>query len=352
MAYNKIKDLSLNYFLIAILSTLSISTFAKGFSKREFPISFNESLISNFDSLPLEGMIEDKVKIWPASHWQNYLGNISYRWSAASNQSFTYPLYNKSEILLLEPHEISVLSPAEKLDLLRGNYTFPMARKLFNKHSPNTPTWHGICHGMAVAAIHHDEPIPVKLTNADGIEIDFYSSDIKGLLSYFYAYHGKASYKQLGKRCYKENSKKRACLGLNPASFHLILANNNGLKGESFVVDIDSGPEVWNHVIQSYSSYIVNEVEVDFTSSLKAVKRVRVQTAVEYAGLIVPKFDPVIGTNNESYFQQNYDYFLELDKNGDVVGGEWISDRRPDFIWHKGKSKFINKWSFLNKLVE
>ena len=63
MAYNKIKDLSLNYFLIAILSTLSISTFAKGFSKREFPISFNESLISNFDSLPLEGMIEDKVKI-------------------------------------------------------------------------------------------------------------------------------------------------------------------------------------------------------------------------------------------------------------------------------------------------
>ena len=342
----------MNYLLIAILSILSCTAYSKGFSKNDSPLTFNKSLVSNFDSLPLEGIIKSTTKVWPASHWQNYLGNISYRWSASNHQSFTYPIYNKSEILSVEPHLIDSLSPAEKLDLFRGNYSFPLARKLIKKHSPNTPSWHGICHGMAIAALHHNEPESVTVKNVDGIEIEFYSSDIKGLLSYFYAYHARASYKQLGKRCYRPKRNKLACQGLNPASFHLILANNNGLMGESFVVDIDSGNEVWNHTVHSYSSYIVNQADIDSTSSRNAVKRVRIQTSVLYAGVIVPKFDPVIGTDNESYIHQNYDYYLELDKNNDVVGGEWISDLRPDFIWYKGKSEFINDWSILNKLIK
>jgi hypothetical protein len=339
-------------FISFVVLFYSFGSFAGSIHKSDNPRLMVKNLVISFDLLPQKGIIKNKQRVWPASHWQNYLGNISYRWSAASNKSFSYSIYNRSKILALEPHEIDVLSPAEKLDLLRGNYSFPTTRKLIRKHSPNNPTWHGICHGMAVAALHHDEPRPITLENADGVEIEFYSSDIKGLLSYFYAYIAKAPYKQVGKRCYKENSKKLACQGLNPASFHTILANLNGLNGESFVVDIDRGSEVWNHVIESYSSYIVNEAPIDSTSAPEAVKRIRVQTAVEYAGVIVPKFDPVIGTDNESYFQQNYDYYLEIDKNGEIVGGEWISNIRPDFIWHKGKSKFAKEWSFLNQLVQ
>jgi len=141
-------------------------------------------------------------------------------------------------------------------------------------------------------------------------------------------------------------------LGLNPASFHLILANNNGLNGQSFVVDIDAGNEVWNHLVHSYSSYIVNEAEVDHTSSPKAVRRLRVQTSVTYAGIIIPKFEPVIGTEKESYFQQNYDYYLELDRNNDIIGGEWISDLRPDFVWFKDKSEFSQNWKKLEELLK
>jgi len=221
-----------------------------------------------------------------------------------------------------------------------------------SKYSPNTPSWHGICHGMAVAALHHDEPKSVVIKNDDGIEIEFYSSDIKGLLSYYYAYYGNGSYKQIGKRCYRPSRRISNCLGLNPASFHLILANNNGLNGQSFVVDIDAGNEVWNHLVHSYSSYIVNEAEVDHTSSPKAVRRLRVQTSVTYAGIIIPKFEPVIGTEKESYFQQNYDYYLELDRNNDIIGGEWISDLRPDFVWFKDKSEFSQNWKKLEELLK
>lgn len=342
----------MNYILIAILGLFSFPSFSRSILKYEKPELYSKFIITTFNDLPLEGSIFTKKKVWPGSHWQNYLGNISYRWSASSNQSFTYSLYTKDELFSLEAHKVNELSPSEKFDLLRGDYSFSLSKSLIKKYSPSIPTWHGICHGLAAAALHHIEPNAITVKNDDGLEIEFYSSDIKGLLSYFYAFHGNGKTKQVGKRCFKANSSKTACQGLNPGSFHAILANINGVRGESFAVDIDSKNEVWNHLVRSYSSYIVNEAEVDNTSSPQAVKRVRVQTEVEYAGVIVPKFDPVIGTENESYFQQNYDYYLELDRDNNIVGGEWISDLRPDFIWYKEKSEFTKQWSLLKELVK
>ena len=49
------------------------------------------------------------------------------------------------------------------------------------------PAWAGYCHGWAPAANRFEEPLPVTVRNADGVEIPFGSSDVKALLTYFEA---------------------------------------------------------------------------------------------------------------------------------------------------------------------
>jgi hypothetical protein len=74
------------------------------------------------------------------------------------------------------------------------------------------------------------------------------------------------------------------------------------------------------------------------------------ETTVTYAGEISPKFNPVIGTIDAIYTSHTYDYYLDINQAGDVVGGEWISDRRPDFIWTQGPVNFIGYWAKLNEI--
>lgn len=318
--------------------------------KSDNPRLMVKDLVSSFDGLPLEAQVANKLTVWPSSHWVNYLGSISFRWLRNQEDNFNYKLYTKEELKNLSSGFISTLSPAEKFDIYNGNYHYPTVMRMRKKHSKYDGKWEGICHGVAAAAVHHNEPEQTVLTSKDGIDITFHSSDVSGLISYYYARVLRSSTKQVGKRCYRNNDSKMACRGVNPASFHLVLANKIGLEGTSFAVDVDRYSEVWNHNVYSYNSKIIYEEQLDGSESNLAVKKLRIHTQVKYAGVIYPKLLPVIGTLNEEYFSPIYDYYLELDANNNIVGGEWLSDKRPDFLWLKAKGKFTKRWKSLNDI--
>jgi hypothetical protein len=42
---------------------------------------------------------------------------------------------------------------------------------------------------------------------------------------------------------------------------------------------------------------------------------------------------PVLGTTNQLETKQLYLYWLHLDREGNVIGGEWKSNERPDYLW-------------------
>ncbi len=42
---------------------------------------------------------------------------------------------------------------------------------------------------------------------------------------------------------------------------------------------------------------------------------------------------PVIGTENQLETKQLYQYWLHLDVDNNVIGGEWKSNERPDYLW-------------------
>jgi hypothetical protein len=344
--------------MLLVISSLLFSTSAlsSAWNSSNNPYNIGSSLKLQLNQLPLDGRLKDQRLGWPGNHWPNYVGGIAHRWSSSNPQNFTYKFLTLSELNNLEPHEIRELSPAEKFDILNGNYRYPTVRRVFSRVSPYENEWHGICHGYAPAALNHPEPSSVTLVNPDGISVHFYSSDVSALMSFYYANVVSSPVSLVGSRCnYFEDSRMRRkhetnCKDINAGSFHLILTNKLGLDGTGFVADIDRYAEVWNHIAVNYQALFRGESAPVNTSARGTARRVQLETIVTYAAAIAPKFEPVLNTEAAEYAQQTYEYYLDLDESGQIIGGDWISKLRPDFVWTQEKAIFKNNWESLNEV--
>lgn len=330
--------------LILVL-VFPMMAFASGWDANNSPYKLDAKFHAKFRDLPKQGALKDQRMGWPGSHWANYVGGIANRWSAANPQNFKYKMYTRKELEQLGENELDELSPAEKYDIYKGDYNYSTVKKVYQSVSPTENRWHGICHGYAPAALNHPEPGTSYLTNPDGIKVYFYSSDVAALMSYYYAKVFTNSASLIGTRCNynPENvppARLDACNDLNAGAFHIVVANKLGEQGVGFVSDIDRYFEVWNHVAVGYQTTVLGGTN----------KRIHVKTIVSYAGEIAPKFDPVLNTENAVFFDHTYEYFLELNSDGVIIGGDWISELRPDFVWTQKKADFKGEWTSLNQI--
>ena len=85
--------------------------------------------------------------------------------------------------------------------------------------------------------------------NPDGIRIPFGSSDIKALVSYYYANGFISNTHQMGRRCYEDGNRSDCEEDLNAGAFHIVLVNKIALRNEGIIIDLKRGLEVWNHPI-------------------------------------------------------------------------------------------------------
>lgn len=318
------------------------------------PSILEQNLEKNFFALPLEG--ESLKAPWSNDYWASYKGGISYRWNhpdyialgkAKTEKHFNYALYTKSEIASLTPGELKRLSPAEKFDILTGDYSYPMVASERKRVNPEDEAWEGICHGWAPAAIFLDEPKPVAIKNADGIEIPFGSSDVKALISYYQGEIARSPSKFVGSRCspkFKENPgamSRSECRDSNAGSFHLALGNVVGMKKSSFVIDRTEDFEVWNQPLRSYKSEVVAIGGPSRNAAPGTVTEVLLRTTVVYITEVAPSWYTVVGTANQGDTPLYYQYSLELNAKNEIVGGQWLDkDLKPslraprvDFFW-------------------
>lgn len=349
----KINKLYSVYLTLMLLSNIAN---AASWTRNDSPFNFKIRLETDFKSLPIKAEVSNKEIAWPANHWDNVNGGIAYRWSAANSNNFTYKSPSYRALLNYTPDEISELSPAEKYSIYIGDYNYNLVQKVWSQTSPNEASWNGICHGVAPASVFYNEPKKKTVKNRAGISIEFYSSDIKALLAYFYANIARTNTYYIGKRCNRAEGTlsadtDRNCSDLNPGSFHLILANIIGLTDTPVVADIDRYSEVWNHAALSYESYEVEELMPDYRSAIGTVRRIQIQTSVKYAGAINRHYDATIGTDEAVYLEEAYEYYIELDYLNRIIGGSWISSNRPDFLWTRRKSNFRGSWNKLNELL-
>ena len=301
-----------------------------------------------FDRLPHQGALD--VEPWSGSYWPENKGGIAYRWR--TDESFMDDLMTRSDVLMATDDEIMALSPAEKYDLYVGNYGWSLTRRLQSETNPRESGWTGYCHGWAPAAAAYDEPEPVTVVNPDGIEITFGSSDVKALLTYYrgsvltstYADHDWARTARVsGTVCGSANPADPACHDTNPGTFHIIMTNTLGIKGEHFLFDVDPTFEKWNQPAWGYRSTLIESREPSTHASEGTVREVLVRTELDYTIEIEPTHEPVVGTHGQHSRTLVVHYTLDLDAQGRILGGQWQAP-----LSNGGYASLDEVWSYLS----
>lgn len=310
------------------IALLSLFPFiASAWNGSNNPANFAKDLNYVFNELPLSGVIENGDKNWPGYHWPNNKRSINNRWTV-NNESQITRNPSLEKVKKMSRSSLNELSPAEKFDIYQGDFTYPTVSRASRLSRENAKDWNGICHGLAAASKNHNEPKIKTLKSRDGVELSFFSSDLKALVAFEYARQKSTGTKQIGKRCFFNQStplvwRHNSCSDLNAGSFHIIVANFIGLRGESFIADLDRFKEVWNHPISSFETKILE----------KSQKRVKIETSITYPDIIFPQYGPIVNTSFEYIKTKTYRYYLFLNNRGVITGGSWISKYRPDFIW-------------------
>ncbi len=314
------------------------------------------------------------VKPWADSYWPTYKGQTAHRYADpgfpnAKNWSVNYS-YSQSHsaaaiVSTGEVSRINSLSPAEKYDFVMGDGNFTLTRfawnqglKLFNEGG--VPTWMGICHGWAAASHMGAEftSHPVIVTAQNGIPVTFYPQDIKALQSMLWANSAPAS-RFVGTRCPVSHPPRNGngrildprCFDTNPATWHLIVANQLGRNHRSFVFDGTYDVEVWNFPILSARYRYFNpqtfEEKQNWAEAVIPLHNFRLDKFPEFrshdarsiVGIVmdvtyVIEIEPGISRIFDAPIKTvRYIYDLELDAGNNAIGGEWYSNGHPDFIW-------------------
>jgi hypothetical protein len=369
---------------LVVLATVALASqaYAAKWDKSNNPNYFNPvakiKMNAALSDLPLKAELLDNRFGWSETYWPSNVGGIAYRWNSTNPQPFKYKLKTKEELAKMTETELSELSPAELYDISVGDYSYSLTKKVLSKFSPDDLWWEGICHGWSLAASNYAEPDKTIVTNKDGIKVPFGSSDVKGLLAMHDAFNSKGLYVRVGDRCAvpgkvagealpedgkvptvsKKDSEKAECADVNAGAFHIVLASMIGLNSHGFVADVDRYNDVWNQPVTGYESAIVGEEALSAKDIKNGVSRkVRMKTKMTYGEELIfysaeeaangevgfVSKEPVTGTPAQTFKSRDYEYVLELDLAGNIIGGEWISEGRPDMLWMKKKDdKFMN----------
>jgi hypothetical protein len=363
---------------VGLLSNAYAEKWNKSNNPNYFNIIVNAPMKLALLDLPASGRLEDDRLGWSETFWPSSLGGIAYRWNSPNPMPFKYKLLTKEELKKMSESQLSELSPAELYDISQGDYKYSLTKKVLNTYSPDDLWWEGICHGWSQAASNYPEPDRNVVTNKDGIRVPFGASDVKGLLAMHDAFNSKGLYARIGDRCGVEgkvpgeafpedgdvpmpspkDANRPECADVNAGAFHVVLSNMIGVYSHGFVADVDRFNDVWNQPIVGYESSFFEEHPVtalEFKNGIE--KKIRVVTIMSYGDELefyTPELasegvvgfvskDPVTGTSAQTTSTKRYEYLLEMNSSGKIVGGTWISDARPDMLWMMKKdAKFRN----------
>ena len=348
----------------SILLGLMVSLFAMNASAiREWdmlndPQRMFDSYENNFQILESSGSISGKL--WSDTYWPSQEGGAAWRWQfgkaavsgGVATNPYSYQLYSGKQLAKMSDAQINQLSPAEKFDIVTGRYDYPTVMREKRRAQPTAQKWFGLCHAVAAVTALYQEPqtqqVETEIGNRTRL-VTFYASDIKALLALSVdqtsAHYG--SY--LGMRCDTANSNYAECWDTNPASFYIAMTNMVGALKKTIIMDIDRGPEVWNSVVQSYSSVLTRRAQISENASPQTVREVRVDMTVKHTIGVAPNKQAV----GPSFKSTLYSFTLELDEDDNIVGGEWLSKERPDMLWMANSRMPVDpNLTFIYELVQ
>jgi hypothetical protein len=221
----------------------------------------------------------------------------------------------------------------------------------------------GHCHGWAPAAYNVPRPKnKIVVKSADGkLDIPFYPADIRALGTLLWA-NTEPPTKFIGGRCNTQHPpqdnigriKEAACRDVNPSTWHKAVVNQIGVAKRSMVLDVTFDYEVWNQPFFSYKYTYFNPKTGKHAATLAAAtvkrsdfpkdkfKAYRAAGAVSIVGIAMdvhwvvetqPTHKSPTSAADDLTSGARYLYTLEIDASGKIIGGEWLQNAHPDFLW-------------------
>lgn len=288
---------------------------------------------------------------WSDTYWPNKNGGIAFRWQTNSTP-FNYKLKTAQEIAKMPDEELNLLSPAEKYDIAMGNYDYPTVQIERDRTSRHDEDWFGLCHAVAISSSQFLEPttkkLNVTLPSGEIKKLTFYSSDIKALMAGYINQSFPKSW-MAGQRCNEKefNELIDECWDVNPGSFFILVTNLVGLMKETLIMDVDRNEEVWNSVIWGYNYKLTNKNSISPKAAKGTIKEVIVEMNINHAIGAAPQRTTVGNISKTT----TYTFTLELDNKERILGGEWLTKNRPDFIWTTSVPNFSGYYQFINQLL-
>jgi hypothetical protein len=210
--------------------------------------------------------------------------------------------------------------------------------------------WFGHCHAWAPASFSHPEPQRAVTINGQTFEI----ADIKALIESTHEGCGGTLF--LGGRCNLREIERdefgrivdaqSECRDTNAGAFYVVILNVIGRLHRSFVADITTDYQVWNHPVRDFRitrQQEVNEAEAcrlvnrsdvqEYPYNTDASRFVDVEMVMRYVVEGSASAEPYIPEIDSYTRSRTYHFLLELNADGMVIGGEWISTNQPDFLW-------------------
>ena len=328
---------------------------AERWGGQEHPGSLASDFEYRLDHLPTRGAVRQMP--WPGSHWPLVEDGLNAEWDGPGSMSAIAKYGLATGTRNLE----DTVSAYYGLDAYRNEKACRQDAQC-PRHKPRcgkrrgrqrgvcVGAWWGVCHGWSPASIAEAEPQHPVTFNG----VEFKVNDIKALLTLAYTSTRSA---QLGIRSetgrFKTDRAGRAVEDMirqiNPGTFHLVLANQVGLRQTAFSLDRDLPYRVFNHPVAAYEVTGATLVDAPtanrllgvagryyaYTSDAAALYHVTMQvrivmdTAHNEDGPLVPTIDRYLET-------KSYTYILEVDRRGRIMGGEWLGKSKldhPDFLW-------------------
>lgn len=230
--------------------------------------------------------------------------------------------------------------------------------------------WRGHCNGWTGYHL-SDEPVPRAALSVrfDGERlirceqgtprcVHFSKRALGGLMSEL---HFNATTSTLGERCNEAVPGRTdgqltvsSCRDLNPAAWHIAvtaLIGSNAVNGARIAMDDAAAAPVWNYPIAAYGileqrDARPEEIEQGYSNSRGVTfKYVKMAFANEpaWTSLVRAQFRASINDALLIGAARTLEYLLEVDSDGQIVGGSWLGFNRehhPDMLWtmhnHRG----------------
>lgn len=319
---------------------------------------------------------------WSDDYWAIYKGILGARYADSSfpkssdwQKNYDYVRKTPAATILASGNaaKINQLSPAEKYDALVGDTNESLTKKMWAEGKSyydtngSVESWMGICHGWAPAAYMLARPTKsVTLLTPSNVAIKFYPSDIKALGSLLWANAASAT-RFIGGRCNDKDPATDAttgrvtsasCFDTNPGAWHLAIVNQIGGSKRSTVLDVTFDYEVWNQPLYAYEYRYFNPQTNAYSSTLAGAtiskaaftedkfktyrssqtqSFVGIRMDVSYVVETSPSQRETDSPSQDAIQKVTYYYDLELDAANNIIGGEWYTNKHPDFLWTPGK---------------